>query len=256
MWTKYSIKEGTLYTWKGGTKEVLLKKREKEWLFHVKDDLELQNEILFEEGLSQGSDLEWSIFIGDKKSDLHLSPALPDRPIVVKPSTAVKILPGKEVLIFVQVPLYLQFYNEVVKKENLIFESPTQELSSTWFGEPDAGSLAFSLNLDFAEILKKPVKVSPTIICPIHLVNESEDALDVQRLLLQVEYLHVYANKNELWANEVKIRFKGENEVSDVQYINKAPNFGENLRQISAPRSKTISVISKSFHFIKSLTNY
>jgi hypothetical protein len=255
MWSKISIEQENTYYWKLGLKEIYLQKRNQEWLFSLKDLPELAKDIICGEPTSPLNDAEWLTFIGDSGNTLQPLPAFPDRPIVVKPKTALKVLPNKDVLLFIEIPLYIQFYSETGKNENLIFECCSQELSSTWFGELDDGTLAYSLPLEISTAFEKSKHASHTIICPVRLTNDSITTLDVQRFLLRGEYLTIYRHEKDLWSNEVKIKFKGESEFSDVQYVNQAPSFVKKPVQIATPRSsKSTNVFSKSFHFFKSLT--
>ena len=255
MWSKILIEQGSTYYWKLGFKEIYLQKRNKEWLFSLQDLQETAKDLICGEQASPPVNAEWLTFIGDTGNTVLSLPAFPDRPIVVKPKTALKVLPEKEVLLFIEVPLYIQFYSETNKSENLIFECSSQELSSTWFGEFDDGTLAYSLPLDISTAFEKHKHASHNIICPVRLINDSSMTLDVQRFLLSGEYLTIYKDKKELWSNEVKIKFKGESEFSDVQYVNQPPSFVKNAVQIANARSsKSTNVFSKSFHFIKSLT--
>ena len=255
MWSKILIEQGSTYYWKLGFKEIYLQKRNKEWLFSLQDLQETAKDLICGEQASPPVNAEWLTFIGDTGNTVLSLPAFPDRPIVVKPKTALKVLPEKEVLLFIEVPLYIQFYSETNKSENLIFECSSQELSSTWFGEFDDGTLAYSLPLDISTAFEKHKHAGHNIICPVRLINDSSMTLDVQRFLLNGEYLTIYKDKKELWSNEVKIKFKGESEFSDVQYVNQPPSFVKNAVQIANARSsKSTNVFSKSFHFIKSLT--
>ena len=255
MWSKILIEQGSTYYWKLGFKEIFLQKRNKEWLFSLQDLQEAAKDLICGEQASPADNEEWLTFIGDTGNTVLSLPAFPDRPIVVKPKTALKVLPEKEVLLFIEVPLYIQFYSETNKSENLIFECSSQELSSTWFGEFDDGTLAYSLPLDISTAFEKHKHAGHNIICPVRLINDSSMTLDVQRFLLNGEYLTIYRDKKELWSNEVKIKFKGESEFSDVQYVNLPPSFVKNAVQIANARSsKSTNVFSKSFHFIKSLT--
>ncbi len=255
MWSKILIEQGSTYYWKLGFKEIYLQKRNKEWLFSLQDLQETAKDLICGEQASPPVNAEWLTFIGDTGNTVLSLPAFPDRPIVVKPKTALKVLPEKEVLLFIEVPLYIQFYSETNKSENLIFECSSQELSSTWFGEFDDGTLAYSLPLDISTAFEKHKHAGHNIICPVRLINDSSMTLDVQRFLLSGEYLTIYKDKKELWSNEVKIKFKGESEFSDVQYVNQPPSFIKNAVQIANARSsKSTNVFSKSFHFIKSLT--
>ncbi len=255
MWSKVSIEQGRTYYWKIGFKGIYLQKRNKEWLFSLKDSQDLAKELIYGEQTSPVDNAEWLTFIGDLSNTVQSLPAFPDRPIVVKPKTALKVLPEKDVLLFIEIPLYIQFYSDTSKNENLIFECCSQELSSTWFGELDDGTLAYSLPLEISTAFEKSKHASHNIICPVRLMNDSITTLDVQRFLLRGEYLTIYKHEKDLWSNEVKIKFKGESEFSDVQYVNQAPSFVKKTVQIASPRSsKSTNVFSKSFHFFKSLT--
>ena len=255
MWSKISIEQGNTYYWKLGLKGIYLQKRNKEWFFSLKDLQELAKDLICGEQTSPVDNAEWLTFVGDSGNTVQPLPAFPDRPIVVKPKTPLKVLPEKDVLLFIEIPLYIQFYSNTGKIENLIFECCSQELSSTWFGELDDGILVYSLPLEISTAFEKSKHTSHNITCPVRLTNDSSMALDVQRFLLRGEYLNIYRHEKELWSNEVKIRFKGESEFSDVQYVNQAPSFIKSPVQIATARSiKSTNVFSKSFHFFKSLT--
>ncbi len=255
MWSKISIEQGSTYYWELGLKGIFLQKKNKEWLFSLKDLQDPAKDIICGEQTSPVDNAEWLTFIGTVGNTVLSLPAFPDRPIVVKPKTALKVLPEKDVLLFIEIPLYIQFYSDTNKNENLIFECCSRELSSTWFGELDNGILAYSLPLEISTAFEIPKHSGHNIICPVRLINDSSITLDVQRFLLRGEYLTIYRDKKELWSNEVKIKFEGDSELSDVQYVNQAPSFVKNPVQIANARSsKSTNVFSKSFHFIKSLT--
>ena len=256
MWSRIEIQPESTYIWKIGLREIFLKKINKEWLIFVRDSQDLAKEIIYTEQKDGISDVEWLTYIGDNQNNIQVLPAFPNRPIVVKPKTTLKVLPKKTIMLFIQIPTWIQFYSNSNTKENLIFECSSQELSSTWFGEPDNGLLAYSMSLEISVAFEKPKNTAHNIVCPIRLSNSSESILDIQRLLLHGEFLNIYRNERNLWSNEVRIKFKGENEISDVQYVNEAPFSTKTLHPLAIPRSnKSHNVITKSFHFIKSLTN-
>lgn len=257
MWSRIETKPETTYFWKIGLKEIFLKKINKEWLFLVKDSQDLAKEIFHSELKDEIKDVEWLTFIGDNQNSIQVLPVFPNRPIVVKPISPLKVLPNKSMKLFIQIPAWIQFYSNSYTKENLIFECNSEELSSTWFGEPDNGLLAYSKPLEISTALEEPKLTGHNIICPIRLSNDSKTILDIQRLLLHVEFLNIYNDDKNLWSNEVRIRFKGENEISDVQYVNEAPFSEKSIKPLVTSRSnKSQNVLTKSFHFIKSLTNY
>lgn len=258
MWSKKSIDKRNTYQWALGQKVVYLRKNEEQWRYTIDIGKSLVERIVMGEVCdTPDQEMQWQTAIGEKSDVLQVLPALPDMPMVIKPKAKMTVLPGKSVMLYIPVPISLQFYAGSRKKEHLIFESATEELSQTWFGEFHNGLLAYSCELELADCLTVPQAKPHHIICPIKLVNDAHTILDVQRLLLHSEYLTVYGKDLELFANEVKIKFKGENEMSDVQYASQAPTCSVHKSQLNSPRNpKMSSVISKSFHFIKSLSSY
>lgn len=258
MWSKINIEPHRTYHWAIRKKELFLKKPGKEWMVSDQSQENFVSLPQYGEVKEPKEDSEWQTFIGDKRTDsVSVLPSLPDRPIVIMPTSNYKVLPNKSVLLYIPIPPWLQFYAGNNKKENLFYECHSEELSSTWFGEPDSGSLAYSFPFNLSQAMSPPAESGQSIICPIRLNNNSTEILDVQRLLLHCEYLNVYSEGKQLFANETKIKFKGEQNVSDVQYSNHAPSMLKNAVQIASARvTKSQSVITKSFHFIKSLTNY
>ena len=257
MWSKITIEKDKTYYWKIGCKEIFIKKNEKEWFVSQRENKDSDPKLIYGEERNAGNDQQWQVIIGEKSNTLVPVPTLPDRSVVVKTSHPFKVMPGKSAQLYIPVPLWIQYYATTRKAENLFFESPAQALSSTWVGESDGGTLAYSLNVDFFNSLQKPAETFHHIICPIKLTNDSPGVLDIQRLLLELEYLSVYADGDQLYANEIRMKFKGENMISDVQ-ISAQPlaSLGKPV-QVSPPRNtKSQNVITKSFHFIKSLTNY
>jgi len=256
MWSKKTIKEGYTYHWQLGQKHIALQKTELMWQYVIEDRDRPSDSITFSEEKTEATEIEWKSTIGDKSNLLQLLPALPDMPLVIKPAKAFSILPGKSALLYLPIPLWLQFYADNKKKEHLIFECSAEKLSQTWFGEPSNGQLAYSWSIDLSKTLTLPDQLERFVICPVRVNNESGSILDLQRLLLQCEYLKIYAKDQTLFTNEIKIGFRGENDASEVQYINRAPAFIKDKMLLNGSRStKTSNVISKSFHFIKSLSN-
>lgn len=258
MWSKKTIAPEYAYCWRLGKKEFMLRKKELQWDYLIRDCAERVDEVVVAKPTEVELIEDWQTAIGEKNNILQVLPTLPDLPLVIRADRKFTVLPGKSVMLYVPIPICLQFYAGSKKKEQLIFESPSEDLSQTWFGEFHNGMLAYSWPLDLSQILVLPEQgLKHYVVCPLKLTNDANSILDVQRLLLSCEYLSIYGKDNALFTNEVKIRFKGENDVSDVQYASQAPTFIPHKALLNSARSSKISsVISKSFHFIKSLSNY
>lgn len=257
MWEKRSIEEGKIYYGKLGNKSFWIKKNGKEWKISNETTKGHPEEMDFTSVEHDPEGIKWNSYIADRNSILNLQPALPDRPIVLKPKNIFQLLPGMNTQLYFHIPIWIQFYSGNIKKENLITEFPSTELSSTWFGDPDNGVLSYSLQSEINTNLTKTGQLHHETLCSVKIINNSSTILNIQRLLLHVEFLGIYSENSHLYTSEIKVTFKGENAVSDLYYSPHAPSFLEKSKQLTTPRNpERKNVLRKSFHFIKSLTDY
>ncbi len=206
-------------------------------------------------GKKAKNEYDWIYFIYDKP-ELNILPSLPDKPLVLKPDYPLRILPKNNMVNYIKVPVWVQFYAGAVKTENLVMECPADELSTTWFGEPDNGELAYSLSHPAENIFRKPELGSDFVICPISISNESATTLDFQRFLVSVRYLSIFNDGDLLCSNETKVRYKGEQHASEVTFVQGKPNLSKDLQHLSSPRdTSTKSILRKSFSLIMNLSN-
>ncbi len=257
IWKKYSLENEIVYYWHLGAVEFYIKKNNKEWQIAYKHNASVNNLTELAREVPEPVDVKWNTFIGDRQSPLILMPALPDRPVVVKPDNIFKLLPDKIFQLFIHMPVWIQLYLGAPHSDNLICEIPSAELSGTWFGDSDSGVLSYSLPKGYIKNSVLPSMAENEIICPLRITNSSSSQLDFQRLCIHVESLNIYSQGKTLMANETKVRFKGENFISDIYYTDQAPANIENLKLIADPRIPgKANVLKKSFHFFKSLTEY
>ena len=126
------------------------------WLRLAEDELRIAARRLDENEAREASplatiedsppeDLDWGRWvIGDTADTLQLSPAMPDRPVVVRPEMPVKIPPAREALFFVSIPIWVRINagsGDLLK----LCEHPSLVLSNTWFGDPMSGELCYAL---------------------------------------------------------------------------------------------------------------
>lgn len=257
MWEKRSIEEGKNYVGKLGNTSFWVKKNGKEWKIANESTKGHSDEIDFSPVEDVPEGIEWSSYIADGNSILNFLPALPDRPIVLKPKNIFQLLPEMSTQLYFHIPVWIQFYSGNIKKEHLITELPSTGLSSTWFGDPDNGVLSYSLQSEINTNLTKAGQLHNETLCSVMVINDSPTILNIQRLLLNVEYLAIYSENSNLYTSEIKLTFKGENAVSDIDYSPHAPSFLKKPKQLATPRNpERKNVLRKSFYFIKSLTDY
>ena len=73
-------------------------------------------------------------------------------------------------------------------------------------------------------------------VCPVRIRNSAPQQLDLERFCVHVEHLTLYQGTTRLWANQIDITFRGDNEVSQLDYAKHAPTFETVGEVICHPR--------------------
>ncbi|QIA07978.1 DUF432 domain-containing protein [Draconibacterium halophilum] len=188
-----------------------------------------------------------------KSNKLILSPALPVKPMVFKGSRMV-ISPNQRLTFFVKIPLILQVYASKKQDETLLAEFPLQQISNTWFGEPIQGEAAFALESEhFLDItaLENDEKFA---VCPITIFNNDNAPLQIERLIIRVDHMHLLKFKEHFVTSQVKLEYRGKDYLSSASYGFAKAFHGENHEIIAKPRNpEGKSMLKINFHFIKNI---
>ncbi|MBN1599425.1 MAG: DUF432 domain-containing protein [Bacteroidales bacterium] len=257
MWTKYKFEVDKILTSKAGNTKFWINKLDQTWQIVTKSvsDEKDSESVQFVDSLSE--DLEWDHYVADKHTSILILPALPDRSIIVRPKHTLKVLPKTSFDFFIKIPVWIQLYSSANKPENLIMEFPSVKMSSTWFGEPDNGLLAYSLMDDIIHKIDLKSVLNFEALCPVKIRNESTTVLNFDRLAIEAELLTLYKGDNILCTSEVLLKHKGDDQSSEVQIGAGNPKLDENLKQINSPRIlPSKNLIKKSFYIIKSIAQY
>lgn len=196
---------------------------------------------------------ESNLYQTGRSDVLVVTPILPEKPVVLK-NSGLRIHPGQNMHFFVKIPLNLQFFFENAVPHHLIAEFPMFRLSDTWFGEPDEGEPAFALG-NFYRKEVSLLNIRPwEAVCPVHILNNSNLLLEVQRLIIRVENLTLIRSGRQLLTSLVEIEYKGRDQVSSASYhIDKAIH-GNEFTQLAEPRNTAAkSSLKINFHFIKNI---
>jgi hypothetical protein len=199
--------------------------------------------------------LPWRRWVsGSSAAWLRLIPALPDRSVVVRPSYPLNVPTGESVLFYANVPIWVRV--AVGEKAELtLCEIPSVILSNTWFGEPTAGELCYSLKTKAQRDLEAVSNHPYMAACPVHVENQAPTDLEFQRICVRVEHLHVFRGRQRLWTNQVEVLFKGEDFASQITVLKYAPKV-EQVSERLCPAREPVerSLLKKSFSFLRSLT--
>ena len=180
-------------------------------------------------------DLDWGRWVYEKCNEVVLTPVTPDRPVVVRPEVPVRIPPGQQALFFVSIPLWIRISVGDGEKIQLC-EKASVKLSNIWFGDPMSGELCYSLRRRARRDISDSQVVPHRAVCPVTIRNEAISQVEIERFCLHVEHLSVCLGASRLWTNGVQINFKGEDEISLLEYSKNPPTYEATEKVLSEPR--------------------
>jgi hypothetical protein len=167
---------------------------------------------------------------------IRLSPRFPDRPVVVQPENVFILTPRATARIYVRCPLWvaIEAVTESISVE--VAEIPLVTLSGTWFGGMTEGDLCYSISSGARRAMEPDVQRPFLAICPIEIVNRSEEDFQVETICLRVSGLSIYRSENQLWADEAAIHYLGPNLASEIRFAGRPPGEAANAQKIAGPR--------------------
>jgi hypothetical protein len=183
------------------------------------------------------ADLKWSRW-ALKKSDfkLRINPCFPNLPVVVRPEYEFRLTRGAEATFYVRIPVWAQI-QDISDGDLLITEIPSMILSRTWFGEFTEGEICYWFKSTARRKITDDIFKPHLCVCPINVLNNSDEELNIDKLCLRCESLSVFKDGNNLWADKMIIEYKGGNQFSDLIVTGKAPDEAPNAVLIGKPRS-------------------
>lgn len=212
------------------------------WIKQMGDEIWLGH--LYEEELPAGEkpsgeppeSIEWARWaLKSAVDELTVMPAFPDLPIVVRSEYPLRVAQNASIQIFTRVPVWLRVHSP--KHDYTLTEIPTLWLSHTWFGTTLEGELCYWLKTKARRTLDKVEAKEYVVNCPIWITNRSENDLDFEKFCFRVERLGIYAKANQLWADETRIIYHGDEQNSDITMTGKLPE-GINKKDLLAePRN-------------------
>ncbi|MFP3947179.1 MAG: hypothetical protein ACLFWG_00485 [Longimicrobiales bacterium] len=187
-------------------------------------------------GAEEEAEPEWSRWaVPEGTTGVRLDPVFPDRPLVVEPEQTFHLVRGARVRVYVRVPLWVSVALTEPSKVSLV-EIPTHILSDTWFGDFAEGELAYALPTSARREISPEIFALHLAICPLVLGNDAVDHLEVKKLCLRVSHLSVFARGPELWSDETRVRYQGEDQESQIRISGKVPSEAPDAERVMPPR--------------------
>ena len=259
LWDPVNIEEGVLYQADFTTLTVWLKRSGEDWHLASRESEERRHPVPLREirGKRVPNDLSFSRWVvGRDATAVRFVPAMPDRPVVVRPASALKVPTDRDALFFTSIPVWIRVTAGSPESITLC-ELPSMTLSNTWFGDTTAGELCYALRTRAVRTLEEVETKAYAAICPITVRNRAPRELNFERLCVHVEHLSVYQGPHRLWTNQVEVRFQGEEQSSQITIGREAPDHGEQPDKVCdarQPAEKTL--LKQSFSVLRSLTGF
>lgn len=168
-------------------------------------------------------------------SQVSLTPALPDRLVVVSPEVPFHLESGAEARIYVRIPLWVKVALGD-GEASVLLEAPTSVLSDTWWGDPSEGELGYWLPTRARRQISDDLFVEHRAVCALDLENLSDRSLSVERFALRTVHLSLYRDKGRLWGGETRVRYEGHEDGSQIDITEAPPKEAPGAKLIGPPR--------------------
>jgi len=176
----------------------------------------------------------WSVAPG---SSVEVRPAMPDRPVVVSPEQPFHLPLHGRARVYVRIPLFAKVVAlDGRESETVLAELPSHVLSDTWWGTFTEGHAAYWLTTRARRSAPPEIFKAHFAICPLLLMNASNEPLSVDRFAIRTDHLTLFARDDATWTDEVVVEYQGASEGSELTYTGEAPEEAGEARRLAPPR--------------------
>lgn len=196
-WGAFELDMGEAALWEIGPLHAAVQRNPHEWLVAQKtveeDKDKLDWRFYRSETPLRAMEFETlSRFVFESEpQQLVALPALADRPVVSRPFTPFAVPGGQKTTIYVSTPLWFMLTGG--SPAQTLFETPVYRPSDTWFGlSTQVGELCYASRTYGRLNLDNLADYAHRAITKVHIHNDAEEALLVERLNLPVPYLSIF----------------------------------------------------------------
>lgn len=182
-------------------------------------------------------------------TSIRVQPATPARPLVIQPLHPLKLAPKATVDFYVSIPVDVQL-STMIAKEAVPLECLRSEiLSDTWFGDQVSGVLCYAIKSRARrECPSIDSEKTPRALCKIEIQNTSSEHLPCEKFCIRLERCHLWRAAGTIWTSPIKIRYRGTDHLSTIDYSDSAPEEAKNPIRITTAKEEPLSgVIRRTF---------
>ena len=168
---------------------------------------------------------------------LVLTPALADRPVVVRPELPLHLAPGEAATLLVSTSVWVQVV--VGDPAQLLMELPSYRPSDTWFGpSPRVGELCYASRTRARLEAKASTATFARARSALTIENRGGEVLLVERISLPVPRLALYeASDGMLWTEALSVVRDEAAAVAEVTIRRGPPTQQPSARRVAEPRN-------------------
>lgn len=178
--------------------------------------------------------MRWALKSGN--ANLKIQPAFPNLPVVIQPEYSFRLMRGSSARFYTRIPVFIQV-RDMDEGDLLITEIPSHNLARTWFGTFIDGEICYWFKTTARRELTEDVYRPYLCVCPITIINESEEELYVDKVSIRGEQLTVFGDGKSLWSDEMTIKYKGGKDFSDLIVTGVPPQEAPNATLLNKPRN-------------------
>jgi hypothetical protein len=171
-------------------------------------------------------------------SEITVRPVLPDRAVVMRPEAAFRLLPGSEARVFVRVPVWIRVELVLAGTSHGLLTVPSVVMSDTWWGDLAAGELAYWLPTTARRAMQPGLFAPYLAVCPLHMRNETQGELLVDKVALRVAYLSLFQARDGIWADEARVLYLGHEEGSQIEMTGQPPSEAGPADLVASPTAR------------------
>jgi hypothetical protein len=242
-WGSHTLSIGEVGHWRIGPSELWIHRFEREWRVAHKqledpfdNSLEVEVPAATKEGEEEGAVYRFSF--RKTSTRVALTPALADRPIIIRPETPFTVPAGEDINLYLSTPIWLQI--KVGDPPKFLAELPGYRPSDTWFGPSTReGELCYASRTTGRLRLEDVDFLPHRSITVARLRNRAKDALVLERIRLPVQYLSLYSTSTgHLWTETVTLTRQVGGDLAELQIGRGAPSEAGKAERIATARQQ------------------
>lgn len=244
-WGTFEVGVNETSSWSIGPLTVWIEGRTREWrISHLHSPDEIDRLAMTPSAASPDpTPALLRVATDDADPSVRLRPATADRPMVVRPDSALRLPKGGSTTFYMSTPAWVEILAAASSTE--LTAIPTTRPSDTWFGPSRVeGELCYAsrtaARLVLEELPRRPGRISTEV----RVDNRGADALVIERVQIPLPHLAVFAAGADLWTPSVTLTRRGDEPLAEVRVSERPPSAAGSATKVRDARDRGAPTIS------------